>query len=303
MKRQTVLITGATGLVGSAFVDKLIRDKKMIDLLCPSHNDLDVADFMALKRYVEVNKPEVIINFAAHRNANTAEEQRGDKKGSAWVTNVIGIKNIVKICKSSKIRLIHISTDYVFSGEGPKKGPYSENDLTESNMKSLSWYGWTKNLAEKIVLKDNPNSCVVRIGNVVRPVYDPKLDYVGKVLWLYDRNKLYPLFEDQFITLSYIPEITLVIEKLLEKKISGIFHAASRDLTTPFKMAEYLILKSRSKSGVVERTSIDGYLMQNSNRYPKYGGLKIGETQKRLGIKFGSWRDVVDNFIKYAKTN
>lgn len=312
MKRQTILITGASGLIGSGFINDLAKNKfakpmkqvlssRIGGLIIPSHEQMDITNYLSIKKFVDKYKPDVIVNFAAHRDANTAEEQRGDKKGSAWMTNVIGVENVVKICKLYKIRLIHISTDYVFGGYEDKKGPYSEKDLPESDKKRLSWYGWTKNLAEKIVLAGCQDSCVVRIGNVVRPVYDPKLDYVGKVLWLYDQNKLYPIFNDQFITLSYIPEIALVIEKLLEKKISGIFHAASQDLATPFDIAEYLLLKSRSKKDVVKKSSIDQFFKKNLNRYPKYGGLKTKETQKKLGIRFSTWREIVDNFIKYAK--
>ena len=300
MKRQTILITGASGLVGSGFVEKIGKKADVGDLLCPSHEELDIVDFERLRNYINKHKPDVIINFAAHRNANTAEEQRNNKNGSAWKTNVIGTRNLVKICKQNRIYLIHISTDYVFSGYSDRKGPYSESKLPESDVKNLSWYGWTKYLAEKSVLTLRTNFSILRIGNVVRPIYDPKLDYIGKILWLFDQDRLYPLFNDQFVTLSYIPDIVLVIEKILEKKSAGIFHVASRDLSTPFKIAEYLIYKSRKQKGVVKKACADVFLKNFPNRYPKYGGLLTEKTQKTLGIKFGSWRDIVDNFIKYA---
>ena len=298
MKRQTILITGSKGLVGSSFIEN-IAGKKFADILTPLHSELDISKKSMLNHYIEKHKPDIIINFAAHRNANTAEEQRNNKKGTAWRTNVTGTKNIVSISKKNGIYIVHISTDMVFPGQSNDKGPYCELQKPKKNLRRLSWYGWTKLLAENEV-NSYDNSAIVRIGNVTKPIYDPTLDYVGKILWLNDKKKLYPLFDDQFITLSYLPDISRTISALLKNKLRGVFHVASRDLLTPFEMAEYLLLKSRGIKNIVKRISIDEYLKKAPNRYPKHGGLMSNETQKRLGLKFGSWREIVDNFIKYA---
>lgn len=300
MKRQTILVTGSSGLVGSSFVASLLENQDRIDLLHPSHKELDIAEISSLNGFIEKNNPDVIINFAAHRNANTAEEQRGDKNGSAWRTNVKGTKNLITAAKKNGIYIIHISTDMVFPGHAKDKGPYHELQKPKKNPHRLSWYGWTKLLAEKEVeLYDG--GAIIRIGNVTKPIYDPSLDYVGKILWLYDQKKLYPLFDDQLITLSYLPDVSQTITSLIKNKIKGVFHVSSKDLLSPFEMAEYLLYKSRYKKNVVKKVSIDDFLQKVPNRYPKYGGLQSEHTQNLLGIKFGTWRDIVDNFIKYAK--
>lgn len=299
MKKQTILITGASGLVGSSFIEG-VAGNKIGTLVCPSHDQMDISKESSVRKLIEEHKPDTIINFAAHRNANTAEDQSGIKTASAWMTNVNGAKNLAELSGNYGIYLIHISTDMVFSGYETDKGPYSENDTPENNLEKLSWYGWTKRLAEKEILSKKINASIVRIGNVTKPIYDPNLDYVGKILWLYDKDKLYPLFDDQHITLTHIPDLTQLIVKLVENKLSGIFHVASSDLVTPFQLAEYLLLKARSKESIVKRTSIDEFLKKMPNRYPKFGGLKSQFTQEKLGIKFRSWQEIVDNFIKYA---
>lgn len=299
MKKQTILITGASGLVGSSFIDGVVN-KKIGTLICPSHFQMDISNKSSIRKLIEEYKPDTIINFAAHRNANTAEDQCNDKTASAWMTNVIGVKNLAELSGKYEIYLIHISTDMVFSGYETDKGPYSENDTPEDNLKKLSWYGWTKRLAEKEILSKKINASIVRIGNVTKSIYDPSLDYIGKILWLYDRDKLYHLFDDQHITLTHIPELTLSTVKLIESRLNGVFHVASSDLVTPFQLAEYLLLKARSKESIVKRISIDKFLKKMPNRYPKFGGLKSQFTQKKLDIKFMSWQEVVDNFIKYA---
>ena len=80
MKRQKILITGASGLVGSSFVTYVNKNHINYDLLLPDHEQLDIANKKSLRSYLNKNKPGIIINFAAHRNANTAEEQRKIKK-------------------------------------------------------------------------------------------------------------------------------------------------------------------------------------------------------------------------------
>ena len=299
MTRKTILITGGGGLVGSSFIGQKV--KKDYNFIYPSHGEMDISDKKQIKKFVERHKPDVIINFAAHRNANTAEEQRNSKKGSAWKTNVIGVENLVGLSKKQGLYLIQISTDMVFSGFENRKGPYSEIDLPDDKLKNLSWYGWTKVLGEKEVLDAKMGASVVRIANVTKPVYDPSLDYVGKILWLYDQKKLYSLFYDQYLSLSYIPDVISAIDRLLKKKIGGVFHVGSSNLVTPFEMAEYLLFKSRSVKNKVGKVSIDEFLKNMPNRYPKFGGLKSEYTQKKLGIKFPSWQKIVDNFIKHAK--
>ncbi len=302
MKRQTILVTGSSGLVGSNFIES-VRGKNLLNgihIINPSHMEMDISKKSSINRYVEKYKPDVIINFAAHRNANTAEEQRKNKKGTAWKTNVQGTKNIISIGKKNGIYTIHISTDMVFSGRIKDKGPYHELHKPKRSSSKLSWYGWTKLLAEDIV-GSYDGGAIVRIGNVTKPIYDPNLDYLGKILWLFDNKKLYPLFDDQFITLSYLPDVNRSLIALIKNKMRGVFHVASTNLLTPHDLAEQLIYKARKTKGKVKKISIEEYLRAYPNRYPKYGGLKSEYTQKKLGIKFPSWQKIVDNFIKHAK--
>lgn len=308
-KKNNILVTGSHGLVGSSFISNIFNhdthvmgefiESRAVTLICPDHSKMDISKKSEVARYVEKYRPEVIINFAAHRNANTAEEQREDKKGSAWKSNVVGVDNISSFCGHYGIYLIHISTDMVFSGYEDNKGPYDEESVTEEDISRLSWYGWTKKLGEEFV-RSKKNSAIIRIANITRPVYDPTLDYVGKLLWLYDSDKLYPMFNDQFATLTYIPHITEAILILIEKKLNGIFHIGSTNLFTPDQLTNYLFSRMKLKKISIKGVSIDEYLKDKPNRYPKHGGLKSIKTQKRLGLKFSTWEEIVDDFVLYV---
>lgn len=305
---KNILITGGTGFIGSSFliyssgrnkgIHKNFFSKKLqYRIVAPSHKSLDIYNYKQLKNIFSVFKPQIVINFAAHRNANSAELQRDNYDGSAWKTNVLGVQNLVKVCQEFDTYMIHISTDMVFSGHEKNPGPYHEDAKIEKNSENLSWYGWTKAEGERMVSRTK-NNAIIRIGNVTQPIYDPQLDYVGKILYLFDKGSLYPLFHNQYLTVTYIYSLFEVIESLITNKKKGIFHVASTNIFTPYVLAKYLIKKTRGKDHLVKRVSIAKYLKKWPNRYPKYCGLLSEKTQKQLGLSFHDWRKIVDIYIE-----
>lgn len=297
--KKNILVIGSSGFVGSYFFRHLALSKKCdYRSIAPSHAELDILNSPLLDSVIMHYRPNVVINFAAHRNANTAEEQRGDTNESVWQTNVLGVSNISRICRKYGSYLIHISTDMVFSGNEKTPGPYSEDAQVEVDMKKLSWYGWTKAESERIIQKNN-QSAIIRIGNVTMPIYDPELDYVGKIISLYDRGQLYGLFFDQHLTLTPLPILFDVIEKLIGNPKYGVYHVATSNTFTPYELGEYLIRRARGKKNQIRKVSINDFLKERPNRYPKYGGLLAQKTAQRLQVKFPDWKSVVDQSVRY----
>lgn len=294
-----ILVIGGGGFIGSNFLE--YSKKKSYEILSPSRQELDLNDVDQLKNTFNNFMPDVIVNFAAHRDANSAELQRNDLDGSAWKINVEGVENLRNISGEYGSFIIHISTDMVFPGSKNNPGPYGEYAQPEATSENLSWYGWTKAQGEKI-LKNN-NSAIIRVGNVTQPIYDPNLDYVGKILYLFDRNSLYPLFNDQYLTLSYIPFIFEIIEILIRNRKIGIFHVASKNTFTPYDLGQYLIKKARGKKNVIEGVRIEEYLDKSPNRYPKYGGLLAEKTARQLGTRLLNWEEIIDLFVEKIQTH
>lgn len=301
-KTNNILITGGSGFIGSNFLSYANSKKLHYRIIVPSHRELDIINVNQLSNMFKDLSPEIVINFAAHRDANSAELQRGDMQGSAWATNVKGVKNLSKICKEYNSFFIHISTDMVFSGLKNNPGPYSENTKPEEKAEKLSWYGWTKAEGER-VLVSNKKTAIIRVGNVTQPIYDFKLDYIGKILYLFDQGKIYSLFNNQYLTLSYIPSVLETIEKLIISNESGVFHVASKNIFTPYKLGEYLIKKARGKTNVLRSISIKEYLKKSPNRYPQYGGLLARKTSERLQVKLFDWEQIVDLYIEKVSSS
>ena len=162
-----ILIIGASGLVGSRFVE-LSKYKDV--LVCPGQNVLDIT-----KDNPEIPEADIIINFAAYTNVSEGENQRGDKNGLCWKLNVEGTKNLLEASKNKFF--IQVSTDLVFSGVS---GPYSENDVSEKDSSKVTWYGYTKGQAESLC----SGRTILRLIYPVRAKYDLKLDYLRKPLSL-----------------------------------------------------------------------------------------------------------------------
>jgi dTDP-4-dehydrorhamnose reductase len=90
-----IVVTGGSGVVASSFLSYFNKHDHVI--FVPSRLELDVTEKNKIKKYLEIAKPDVILHFAAFRDAGKAELERGNKKGEVWRTNVIGTKNLIKL--------------------------------------------------------------------------------------------------------------------------------------------------------------------------------------------------------------
>lgn len=144
---EKLLVTGASGLLGSKVIELAQRDYEVIPLhntkpLHPHSLKLDITNQSQVLNLLNRLKPNVIIHTASETNVDRCETQ----KEQAWKTNVQGTRNIALACSKIGAKLVYISTDYVFDGE---KGNYTEHDKPNP----INYYGVTKLEGEKQVIK------------------------------------------------------------------------------------------------------------------------------------------------------
>lgn len=137
-----VLVTGANGQLAEA-----IRHTagKECDYTFASIADLDICDTKAIERYLANNKADIIINTAAYTDVEGAE----DNEAMAMAVNGDAVREFARIAESRGIKLIHISTDYVFGGDTRRQTPYTEDD----EVAPISAYGRTKAVGEAAVVE------------------------------------------------------------------------------------------------------------------------------------------------------
>jgi dTDP-4-dehydrorhamnose reductase len=146
----TLLITGAAGQLGQALVQEAGRQGW--EAAATDAHNLDITDPRAVWGELSRRRPEVVINAAA---ATRVDELESDWDGALRV-NAMGPRNLAVACRRLGLKLIHLSTDYVF--DGAKAGPYVEWDATGP----LSVYGRSKLLGEEWVRQQCPDHFIVR---------------------------------------------------------------------------------------------------------------------------------------------
>lgn len=293
---KKILVIGASGMVASRLVS-LWQDK--FEITKADEKILDITNENAIKNFFEKNTFDSIANFAAYTNVDGAEAEKGNKEGLVWKLNVNGPKYLAEICKVKNIFLVHISTDFVFSGSEDKPGPYSEDTLLPESEVGIGWYGWTKNRAEKVVSESGCRCAIIRYGYPFRAEeFNLKKDWARNLLKLYNEHNLYPLFSDQIQNIIFIDDMSEPMTKIMQEQIQGVFHLVSKDTSTPYEIGSYLLKKYSGSPVSLEKESMVHFLNEPGRApRPRLGGLRVEKTENILDMKFKSWKQMTDEFI------
>ena len=192
--------------------------------------------------------------------------------------------------------IIQISTDKVFPGNLEYPGPYAETKVPPETNENLTWYGWTKNRAEKLIVERD--ATILRLSTPVRSNYQPESDFLRDSLeqFVSDRNTAF--FHDQQIAISFVDEAVTVLQNIIETDSHAIFHASS-DTTTPHELISFVLGQLGEDASLVRSFSIYDFppAQKNPNIYPIWGGLKVKMTEEVLGLHFSTWQTVVEYLI------
>lgn len=290
-QNNKIIIFGSNGLVASQVLSDWQYPK---NILAPSEQELDLLNYGALQGYLTANPAPIVINFVGYTNLAEAEKDRGNKTGLSWQLNVNVLEQLAKICQVNNQFLVHISTDMVFPGTESDPGSYDENRPVANDLDNLSWYGYTKLQGEIAIKNSGVRSAIIRISH---PFGNSNIDrdFVQKVISYI--NAGYTLFDDQHFTPTYLSDLSLTLEKIIDKQITGIYHVVCHPILTPFEFAQF-IAKNKNLPEV-KVGKIDEWTKANPNSYPrvKFGGLKTDLTQEKLNLKFHSWQEALEEFL------
>ncbi len=214
--KKPVLVTGLSGLVGTR-IKELLEDKySFIDLSLAS--GVDITDYESLERIIAGSEAKTIVHMAAKTDVDACEDDKIlGEDGQAWMVNVIGTENIVKIAQKLGKRVIYISTDFVFDGT---KDFYTEDDKPNP----VNWYGYTKYEGEKRVSNYSENNAILRIAYPYRAVFFQKKDFVRRIIEKIKDEKEISGLIDHIITPTFIDDISDALDIFIEKELIGIYH-------------------------------------------------------------------------------
>jgi len=223
---KKILVTGANGQLGSE-IKELASTYPQFDFIFT-----DIADFPLDQTEVIVSnfksiQPDVVINCAAYTAVDKAEQDRV----VADAINHLAIATLASLCSESGVKLVHISTDYVFDGTSPIA--YKEDD--QPNPKSV--YGVTKLAGETACLKNCPESIIIRTAWVYSEFGN---NFVKTMLRLMSERDSLNVVNDQVGSPTYAADLAQVILTILDSTlwVSGIYHYSNAGEISWFDFAQ-----------------------------------------------------------------
>ena len=289
-----VLVFGATSLVGSHFASTFSARLSAAGRRPPAipvhrFDAVDLADAAEVEECVASSPETVIVNFAARTDVDGIERERppegATSSGSAWDVNVTAVDAMARAAARTGKYLVQISTDFVFDGTN---GPYPEGASRSPLTHRLSWYGWTKSEAERAVEAAHCRAAIVRISYPYRTGFEGKLDFPHWVIDSYRRHSLPSLYSDQWMTPTWVPDVSRLLELLVRMRPTGIFHVASPTRTSPLEFGRALLEAVVGESPDVGSTSILSATTPNRAPRPVQGGLTCGRLSE-VGLRTTDW--------------
>jgi len=213
-----ILITGSKGMLAKTVIEKLEAGN---ELICVDIAELDITDQEAVTKLVKEIAPDYIINCAAYTAVDKAEEE----KEMAEKVNVLGPLNLAVAARETDTVLIHISTDYVFSGEKEITSEYLEEEPTAP----VTVYGGTKERGEKAIWENWEKHYILRTAWL----YGDGNNFVRTMLKLGKEKDELKVVNDQHGSPTYTEDLADIIKQIIDKKISyGIYHTTNLGFTT-----------------------------------------------------------------------
>lgn len=288
-----LLIIGA-GQLGMALQRVAMSDPawRAVPLAVLDHAALDLCDREAVAARLVALRPDVVINAAAYNRVDEAEKQ----PAPAFATNASAPGALALAASQVGARLVHVSTDYVFSGEADR--PYREDDLPAP----CSVYGASKLAGEHLVRAYAPGALIVRTSGVygVRRPGVGKRSFVEAILQQARAGNTLQVVADQRASPTYAVDLAWAILALLGREAAGIVHVTNAGSCSWYEFAQAILEEAgieATVTPVASRAPGDMGWRAAGARRPSYSVLDHGRLRD-LGITMPHWRDALARYIR-----
>ncbi|MBF0228118.1 MAG: dTDP-4-dehydrorhamnose reductase [Desulfamplus sp.] len=276
-----VLICGGNGQLGWDCQRVFGKENEVIAYDLP---ELDITDKIRVLTVISEFLPDVVINCAAYTQVDKCETEQDIAK----LVNTDAPGYIAEACKAINATMIHISTDYVFDGNKEPPLAYTETD----EVNPLSVYGRTKLEGERRVAEITDNHIIVRTAWLYGINGNNFLKTMLK-LALLTPDKQIKVVDDQFGSPTWSLRLALQLERLVQIKGQGVYHATAEGYCSWYELALYFFKQIEVSANIVPCTTSDYPLpaKRPANSILENARLKRGENNRMTG-----WRYGVDHF-------
>lgn len=286
---KKILVTGANGQLGRAirkeYAGEHIEFINTDVIESEGTKALDITNIDDVMRIALLEKPDVIINCAAHTAVDMCESQ-WDK---AYQINAIGPRNLSIAATELNAKLIHVSTDYVFDGKETK--PYTEFDAVSPN----SAYGKTKLEGERFVQQFAQKFFIVRTAWL----YGEGKNFAKTMLRLAETNDTVGVVGDQIGSPTSALELAKMIRFLEPTDNYGLFHGTCEGNCSWADFAEE-VFRLAGKNTKVERLTTEEYNIKcpTAAARPAYSVLENYMLRLTSDYKMAHWQDAIAAYMK-----
>ena len=280
-----VAILGANGQLGADITTAFLAEGD--EVLALTHEDVEVSSLESVKKFLETASPEVVINTAAFHNVDRCE----DEPLPAFTVNAIGARNVAQVTDSLGVKLVHISTDYVF--DGAKLSPYVEEDQPHP----LNVYGNSKLAGEYFVRCTNPRHFVVRVSGIYgkHPCRAKAgLNFVEMMLKRAREREELRVVDDQRVTPTPTIEIAKQLTLLSRTSDYGIYHATSEGSCTWYEFARTIFDLTGTKVRLEPARAGE---FPTKARRPRNSVLENAALKSKSLNVFADWRTGLEGYL------
>lgn len=286
---EKIIVTGCNGQLGRAINLELPKDKYELINTDVFQGEgiipLDITNVDAVVDLARKTKASAIINCAAY----TAVDKQESDIDLSYKINAIGPRNLAIAATEVGAKLVHVSTDYVFEGNGTR--PYTEFDKTGP----VSVYGKTKLAGEEMVKQFARDFFIIRTAWL----YGDGKNFVKTMLSLSEKYDEVSVVKDQLGTPTSTKELAKAIHFLLGTENYGVFHGTCEGDTNWADFTEE-IFRIAGKSTRVNHVTTREYTEKNPQAAPRpaYSILENYMFKLTSDFMFADWHDAIEVYLK-----
>jgi len=281
-----ILVTGSHGMLGTDLME-LLKSDSAVRAAGADIGEVDITDAVSVEECLELEQPDIVVNCAAYTNVDGSESQ----EGTARAVNALGPELLARACEARKIRLVHVSTDYVFDGR--KTAPY----LPDDEPCPLGVYGRSKLAGERAVAVNCSNHLIVRTAWLYG-AHGP--NFVTTVLRLARERDCLRVVSDQVGSPTFAKDLARLLRALALTDAVGITHATNTGSCAWYEFA-LEIVGLAGLDTPVQPISTAQY--PTPARRPANSVLDCSRTDLLTGIERRHWRDALAEFIDQIERN
>lgn len=275
-----VLVTGASGQLGFDCVKEL--ERRHIVVRGVNSKDFPLTDFAVMQQYLLDYKPDAVIHCAAYTAVDKAEEEAA----ACEAVNVIGTRNLAKLCHEIDAKLLYISTDYVFAGDGDKF--YEPQD----EKKPQNVYGLSKLKGEQAVAVELEKYFIVRISWVFG--INGK-NFIRTMLNLSKTHTELNVVNDQIGSPTYTSDLAVLLADIIQSDKYGIYHATNEGTCSWADFAREIFKQARK---AVKVNDVPATAYPTKAKRPYNSRLSKACLDKAGFKRLPAWQDAVKRYLQ-----